>query len=291
MTDPPQDDDDPASAGPTPALGRDAVLSLRPIGLVRSPFVDKRSAPRQPDPQAATRGRIELFSETGFQDALLDLDRWSHIWVLFWFHLSTGWKPRVFPPRSAEHRGVFATRAPHRPNPIGMSVLRLERVEGMNLHVSDLDLLDGTPVLDIKPYVPYADARLEAGNGWLEQALAPPDPGPRFEVRFAARAQEQLEWLAGRTAFDLRAVARQSLELGPTRHAYRRIRPDGEYLRIGIKDFRLRFLVREQVIEVVEIATGYRSAVLRSQSAQPSESTPLDVHRAFVAKFGPRAAK
>lgn len=267
------------------------TLTLHAIGIVHSPFSDKGSAPRQPDPSAAPTGTIELFPRTGYRDALLDLEQWSHIWVLFWFHHAEGWKPHVYPPRSAHSRGVFATRAPHRPNPLGMSVLSLTRVEGLTLHVRDLDLLDGTPVFDIKPYVPYADVRLDASSGWLDRALAPRDPGPTYAVTFSARADEQLCWLAPRLTFDLRARAVQALAMGPTQHAYRRIRREGEHFRIGIADFRLRFAVREHTVEVLELATGYRKRVLDDPAAQPSAATPLDVHRAFVACFGPRAAK
>lgn len=271
--------------GPPPAL------TLQPIGVVRSPFRDKHSAPRQPDPAAATEGTVELFPLTGYRDGLLDIERWSHIWLLFWFHHSAGWKPHVYPPRSAHKRGVFATRAPHRPNPIGMSVLRLVRVDGLVLHVRDLDLLDGTPVLDIKPYVPYADARVEANSGWLDPALAPRDPGPSYSVHFSERAQEQLNWLAPQLSFDLGASAVQALALGPTQHAYRRIRREGDHYRIAIRDFRLRFAVQAQVIEVLELATGYRKRILDDPAATPTAQTPLEVHRAFVARFGPRAAK
>jgi tRNA-Thr(GGU) m(6)t(6)A37 methyltransferase TsaA len=269
------------------------ALTLTPIGVVHSPFSDKRSAPRQPQAGATASGTIELHVARTHPDTLIDLERWSHIWVLFWFDRSTGWKSRVMPPRSARKRGVFATRAPHRPNPIGMSVVRLTRVEGHLLHVAELDMIDGTPVLDIKPYVPYADARLDASSGWLDDALAPADPGPRYAVAFSERAEQQLSWLAPRLSFDLRALTIAALELGPAPHAYRRIRADGDALRIGIKDFRLRFRVAtaDHAIEVVELATGYRQSVLEDADAAARAETPLDVHRAFVARFGARAAK
>ena len=85
--------------------------------------------------------------------------------MLFWFDRNEGWRPKVLPPRSRSGRkGVFATRSPHRPNPLGLSAVRLERVDGLTLHVSDVDMLDGTPVLDIKPYVAYTDAIADAGQ-------------------------------------------------------------------------------------------------------------------------------
>jgi tRNA-Thr(GGU) m(6)t(6)A37 methyltransferase TsaA len=124
---------------------------VRPIGLVRSPFAEKAEAPRQAvaEGAAGVAGRIEMFPE--HEHALDDLDGFDRIWVLFWFHEAHGSRAKVLPPRSNRKRGVFATRSPHRPNPIGMSAVRLERVDGLVLHVRDLDLIDGTPVLDIKP--------------------------------------------------------------------------------------------------------------------------------------------
>src|ERR1700759_3733925 len=118
------------------------TLTLVPIGVVHSPLHDKQSAPRQPAAARGIEGRIELNASAELEDGLQDLERWSHIWVLFWFHLNDSWNPKVLPPRSTLKRGVFATRSPYRPNPIGMSVLRLLKVEGRVLHVADLDLLD-----------------------------------------------------------------------------------------------------------------------------------------------------
>jgi mRNA-degrading endonuclease RelE of RelBE toxin-antitoxin system len=184
---------------------------------------------------------------------------------------------------------VFATRSPHRPNPIGMSAVKLERIEGRVLHVCGLDILDGTPVLDIKPYVPYVDALPEAGSGWLQPA--PPDPGPRYRVRFAERAQEQLGWLEQRSDVPLQSLIEKVLTDGPAPHAYRRVKKvEGGY-RLGVKDFRVRFTVEGDEVCVGELATGYRKRVLEDAQAVATESTPLDVHRAFVARFGARAAK
>lgn len=127
-------------------------LTLDPIGFLRGPLATKVQAARQPRAAAGTPARIELLPGRNFEHALEDLAHWELIWVIFWFHLNPGWRPKVLPPRSTTGRkGVFATRSPHRPNPIGMSVVRLERVDGLILHIRDADMLDGTPVLDLKP--------------------------------------------------------------------------------------------------------------------------------------------
>ena len=261
------------------------TLALTPIGVVHSPWTDKRSAPRQPAEARGVAGRIELHASAQLADALADLEAWTHIWVLFWFHLNSTWQPKVLPPRSQKKRGVFATRSPYRPNPLGMSVLRLERIEGTTLYVRDLDIVDQTPVLDLKPYVAYTDAVTEAGAGWLNDE-APPAAGPTYQVEFVERAREQLAFLRPLAAFDIEAMAESVLRAGPAPHAYRRIRVFDGYSVLAVKDFRLRFRVAGLTIQVFEVQSGYRARVLDDPNASATEATPLAVHRAFVAKFG-----
>src|SRR6478609_12012848 len=177
------------------------ALTLQPIGWIRTAFAEKVDAPRQPAAAADVPGIIELAEGRNLEHAIEDLAGWERVWVIFWFDRNAGWRPKVLPPRSTTGRkGVLATRAPHRPNPLGLSVLRLDRVEGLRLHVRDVDLLDGTPILDIKPYVAYTDAFPESGSGWLSAT----DPRPAWSVRFSELAQMQLDWLAGRNPLPLR---------------------------------------------------------------------------------------
>ncbi|MDX8407831.1 MAG: tRNA (N6-threonylcarbamoyladenosine(37)-N6)-methyltransferase TrmO, partial [Mariprofundaceae bacterium] len=142
---------------------------MQAIGMVHSDYRERFAAPRQPSldaPQAAT---IELNKGMNFEQALSDLDGFSHIWVLYWMHLNQGWNPTVMPPRGPkQRRGLFATRAPHRPNGIGLSVVHLTSISGRILHIEGHDMLDGTPVLDITPYLPYADAIPDADAGWTQ---------------------------------------------------------------------------------------------------------------------------
>ena len=158
-------------------------LNLQPIGVVHSPFKERVDAPRQPILARGVQGTIELFSGRNLEQALEDIQGFNFIWVLFWFHLNTTWKPKVSPPRSGLRRGVFATRSPYRPNPIGMSVVELCKVDGLILSVQNLDILDGSPVLDLKPYIAYTDSVPDASSGWLE---APSDPQPDYAVEFSA---------------------------------------------------------------------------------------------------------
>jgi tRNA (adenine37-N6)-methyltransferase len=142
-------------------------ISFRPIGLIHSPFHDLSGMPIQPSEEASAPGTVEIFPE--FVDGLKDLGGFSHVILLYYFHQVSGMKLTVTPFLDSEPRGIFATRAPSRPNPIGLSVVKLLGIEGKMLRVENLDILDGTPLLDIKPYVPEFDHRLDARLGWLEK--------------------------------------------------------------------------------------------------------------------------
>jgi tRNA-Thr(GGU) m(6)t(6)A37 methyltransferase TsaA len=258
---------------------------VRPIGFVRSPFREKAEAPRQAVAEGAegVEGRIEMLAE--HEHALDDLDGFDRIWVLFWFHEAKGGpRTKVLPPRSDKKRGVFATRSPHRPNPIGMSAVRLDRVDGLVLHVRDLDLIDGTPVIDLKPYIPYADAFPDAASGWVG-ATSASDPRPSWRVTFTERADAQLAWLATQgLAVDLRTRIADALALGPQPHPYRRIKKieDGEML-LAVKEWRARFTVDAagSTIAVESLRSGFRPRELAN-----GNDPVLEVHRAFVALFG-----
>ncbi|MBM3320090.1 MAG: tRNA (N6-threonylcarbamoyladenosine(37)-N6)-methyltransferase TrmO [Candidatus Eisenbacteria bacterium] len=138
------------------------------IGVIRTPFTKLEGMPIQPTGAAGVRGTVEIFPD--FAEGLKDLDGFSHIVLIYHFHRASTPKLTVPPFLDSEKRGVFATRAPSRPNPIGFSVVRLVRVEGMILHIENVDILDGTPLLDIKPHVPELDAPPADRLGWLKQA-------------------------------------------------------------------------------------------------------------------------
>lgn len=257
-----------------------AAVSFEPIGQVRCALRSRVEAGRQPGAGGDAAGRIELLPGRNFEHALLDLDGWEYIWVIFCFHLNRGWRPKVLPPRSRSGRkGVFATRSPHRPNPLGLSAVRLERIEGLTLHVRELDMLDGTPVLDIKPYVAYSDAHPQARAGWLERAA---DPIPAHAVRFEEPAARQAQWIEARTGLDLRRRIEETLALGPEPHPYRRIRRNGAQLQLAVREWRVNCTVDGRQIGVREIASGYRSAQLAA--ADPA-AEPFATHRAFTLEF------
>ena len=166
-----------------------ASFSYHPIGVVRSPYQNRIDAPHQAPVVAGTASEqtaeawLELDPALP-EEVMQDLAGFERIWIIFAFHRSEGWTARVQPPRGPRtKRGVLATRSPHRPNAIGLSAVELVSVEGRLLRLRGVDLLDGTPVLDLKPYVPYADAFPEARAGWIDAVDAATGhrsaPGPK----------------------------------------------------------------------------------------------------------------
>jgi tRNA-Thr(GGU) m(6)t(6)A37 methyltransferase TsaA len=151
-------------------MGRSTVTTIvyQPIGVVHSPFKGTENVPIQPTAADGICGTVEVFGE--FAAGLKDVEGFSHVILLYHFHRVTQVRLSVIPFLDRESRGVFATRAPSRPNPIGLSIVRLLNIEGNVLHIENVDILDGTPLLDIKPYVPAFDHREVERTGWLEVA-------------------------------------------------------------------------------------------------------------------------
>ena len=143
-------------------------VKYEPIGIIHSPYQDLHGMPIQPIGAQGVKGKIELKSE--YIEGLKDLEGFSHIILLYHLHLCNGHSLKVKPFLDTEKRGIFATRAPKRPNPIGLSVVRLEKIEGNIIHISNVDIVDGTPLLDIKPYIPHFDKNEDEtiAIGWFE---------------------------------------------------------------------------------------------------------------------------
>jgi tRNA (adenine37-N6)-methyltransferase len=260
------------------------TLILHPIGYVESPFRTRAEAPRQARVASESLGALVLLPGQGFEDALCDLETYTHVWVIFGFHLNEGWRPKVAPPRSRTKRGVFATRSPHRPNPLGLSAVRLLGVDGLRVRVAELDILDGSPIYDIKPYVAWADAIPAAGDGWLgEEARRPSDPGPLYRVSFAPLAERGLA-LFGEEAARVRASIEERLAIGPTPHAYRRIKKTSDGYRLGLGDLRVDFTIAGERVEVAALRSGYRVKELRRR-------VELALHRELEALHELEAAR
>jgi tRNA-Thr(GGU) m(6)t(6)A37 methyltransferase TsaA len=140
-------------------------FEYKPIGIIHSPYETPQGTPIQPAGARGTKGRIEVFPE--FTPGLADLNGFSHIYLIYHFHLSKKFSLSVTPFLDDQKRGLFATRAPSRPNPIGISVVRLVEISNASLQILDVDVVNGTPLLDIKPYVPEFDAHKVERMGWI----------------------------------------------------------------------------------------------------------------------------
>lgn len=220
-------------------------LELSPIGFIRTPFSEKFGIPRQPGLVPSALGEVELYEEFKQAGIYDGLDQCSHLWLSFWFHQQNqDWAPKVRPPRLGGNKkmGVFATRSPKRPNPIGLSVVRLVSVNPqlLTLTVSGVDLLDGTPILDIKPYVPYTDCLPEA-----QHQMAPTPPSP-VSVEYAPEA---LESLAKRD--ELKHLITQVLSQDP-RPAYHQ---DEREYGTALAGFNVRWRFQDERIQVRSIVT------------------------------------
>lgn len=199
-------------------------MNIQPIAFVQSGFKEKFGIPRQPGLVNTMQSRIVLEAAYSSPDAVRGLEGCSHVWLVFIFSecVDKGWKPTVRPPRLGgnERRGVFATRSPFRPNPIGLSAVTLDSIEitgqQVSLIVSGADLMDGTPIVDIKPYVPYSDCLPEA-----HFALAENYQPLTLAVSFAPEAQQQLNEIERTRALPLKAQITEILRCDP-RPAYQR---------------------------------------------------------------------
>ena len=142
-------------------------IKYKPIGVIHSPFKEPKGTPIQPAGAKGINGTVEVFPE--YAEGLKDVEGFSHIILIYHFHLSKTSPLKVKPYMDNEVHGVFAMRGPSRPNPIGISIVRLVSIEENILHIQDVDIVDGTPLLHIKPYVPEFDARETEKTGWLEE--------------------------------------------------------------------------------------------------------------------------
>ena len=235
------------------------MLALEPIGYIRTGKHLKFAALHQPEEAAPESHGLEMQPGRGYQDGLRDLDGFSRIWLIWWFHKNTSWRPMVLPPRGpAVRRGVFATRSPHRPNPLGITPVQLRRIDGLLLPLGPCDLIDGTPIFDIKPYIPAYDSFPSEPAGWidsLDAALAAPPP---FVVSLSPLAQAQADWLQSHWEIDFQPRLAQLLGRDPSPHRTRRIKraADG-LLSIGCGAWRAHFAVLGSAVQVLFLEPGF----------------------------------
>lgn len=220
--------------------------SLDSLGIIHSCYQEKFAVPRQPGLAPSARATLELLPPYNQPECVEGLEDFSHLWLTFLFHqnLPQGWKPRVRPPRLGGNQkiGVFASRSTFRPNGLGLSVVKLEGIElqqGVKLHLSGVDLVDGTPIVDIKPYLPWADSLPNATAAWA------PEPPPLLSVVFDATAEQQLN--RHTEGVWLRQLISEVLAQDP-RPAYQKNDPQRVYgVKLAGRDVRFCFPDQQQV--------------------------------------------
>ncbi|BBO84405.1 tRNA (N6-threonylcarbamoyladenosine(37)-N6)-methyltransferase TrmO [Desulfosarcina ovata subsp. sediminis] len=246
-------------------------FTFQPIGIIHSCFTEKFGIPRQPGLAPAARATLAVYPPFDRDEAFRGLDRFSHLWVLFVFHgIAAGkWQPTVRPPRLGGNRrmGVFATRSGFRPNPIGMSSVALNGIRRERGHLfldlSGVDILDGTPVLDIKPYLPYSDRIPEASGGFASQT-----PQPSLTVEFTDAARQMLARVEQRYPAFATLVG-QVLGADP-RPAYADARSGRTEYGVRLYDVNVRWTVRSKTIVVHTVEWPADATATQREGLLPS---------------------
>ncbi|MBC7537662.1 MAG: tRNA (N6-threonylcarbamoyladenosine(37)-N6)-methyltransferase TrmO [Bacteriovorax sp.] len=233
-----------------------------PIGVITTCFKEKFGVPRQSGMVTEARAVLKLNDVPEYKLALSHLEDFSHIWVLFVFHKHTEmkWKPTIHPPRVDAPRkiGVFASRSPHRPNPIGMSAVKLDKIDwdakgGIEIHLSGVDFLDETPVIDIKPYLPYTDRILEANGGWAEGVI------PHYPVHFSSESELIIEEVSLTRHPGFGKLLFEMLQWDPRPTSQKRTYPiedsknDGMQFGFHCLDFDVKWRIENKGIYVLEL--------------------------------------
>ena len=229
---------------------------------------------------ADNHGVIVLNDDPALIEACADLVGVERSWVIFKFHLNETWKSMVRPPVSPDGRkvSVFATRSPHRPNPIGLSCVKLDRVEGRKLYISNYDLLDATPILDIKPYIPQADSFPDSKVPWLDSATA-----NAFEVAFADTAREKIDFILSCGGPDLENFSFVQLGVDPINFERKRLKQIGEgRWSIGCRTWQIEFSCGDHRVLVLDICSNYSSDDLNCRDDIYRDK---EIHRRFKEKF------
>lgn len=259
------------------------MLSLQPIGYVRTGKEVKFKALHQPLETAPEQHILEIVPGHNYEDGLRDLAGFSRIWLVWWFHKNSTWRPMVLPPRGpAIRRGVFATRSPHRPNALGVSPVQLLAVEKCRLILGPCDLMDGTPVFDIKPYIPAYDSFPDEKSGWIAGVDAALTSPPTYQISYMPEAEAQAAWLETTWQIDFRPRLEELLGRDPSPHRTRRIKrlADGTCT-IGCGAWRARFEVSGHLVKVTLMEPGFPLRFLHREGNEliPDRLAQLDFLR------------
>lgn len=228
-------------------------LALKPIGIYRGSATSPALAPRQGVLTPEREGLVDLDPSMDPQ-CLRDLEGFERIWLIFQFDRNATWKPLVLPPHQIRKRGVFATRSPYRPNPIGLSSVSLVGIKGRRLRIKGADLLDGTPILDIKPYIAYADSFPNAKAGWVDEADI---ETPLHTVILSPVIRKKILSIEESEGVPLEETLRDQLSRSPTLGKAKRIKPHateaGRWV-FAWKRWRFEFSVKRQTVRILGVS-------------------------------------
>jgi len=227
-------------------------ITLNPIGFLQSDLKQRYETPRQGVLAKKSSSIINLNSKSNFEQAVIDIDGFDRLWIIFQFHLNETWKPLVTPPRHTRKKvGVFATRAPYRPNQIGLSCVKLDKVDGLKIYISESDILDGSPIIDIKPYLPYSDSFPDVKTGWVKSGLE-----NIYQVIFDENVTKAAGKLLTKENVNLLRYATVQLEFNPTDTTRKRITQstkknikENQFV-LAYQKWRINYVVDEKIKKV-----------------------------------------
>lgn len=261
-------------------------MTIKPIGFLHSDKKERYEAPRQGIHAKDSVGVIKLNPYCNFEQAVQDLEGFERIWLIYGFHLNDWWKPLVSPPRFRERKiGLFATRSPFRPNQIGMSCVKLESVKKLKIYISEFDLLDQTPIYDIKPYIPYCDSFPDSKTGWLKPNT------DIYDIILSDIAKIKSDWLSENCGFNIENYAKVQLQVDPLNDSRRRIhKTDKIHNNIPIYTLNFRTwrvdyisLEEEKKVYLIDIYSFYTVEELRE--GMPDKKGDKDLHRMYKKRF------
>lgn len=249
---------------------------VKPIGTFCCDFKYKQDMPRQGVLNKNSTGTITIDLENTPQ-CLNGLDGFSHIWLIYIFHKNTNWKPMVSPPRiSPKKVGVLASRSPYRPNQIGMSLVKLESIKNNIITVSEFDLINETPIIDIKPYIEYSDSRAESKSGWVTNETA-------YKINLSKKLNEQCLWLYQEAELDFKQIIKTQLEFKPFDKNLKRVSFYNDIWTLSYRTWRIQFKeIDTDSLNVLGIFSGYSNSELNSVEDPYKDK---DLHKKFSSYF------
>ena len=249
------------------------MITYEPIGYLKCSEQYRFEAPRQ-GVLADNSGIIELDKGFHYEQALHDLDSFDYIWVIYDLHLNSNWKPMIDTPRKSDKakgkKGVFSTRSPHRPNSIGMSCVKLIKVEGRTVYIANFDILNETPILDIKPYITYCDSFPEASTGWLPNN----DFEDVFQIELSKVADDQADFIYTHTSLNIKNFINIQLSITPIDSERKRIKvidKSKKTYELAYRTWRIVYQIgskilapnqekeveKKQIVNILKLSSGY----------------------------------